>query len=101
MAERASAYFSNARKMQKALTALAAFDRSQESDGVSDGEKHHRREELFAEASEQAWFFSIQGEAMKLPFTTAFWRTSTSTRGREANGSEEAFVTLRPDDGFR
>jgi hypothetical protein len=54
-AEKASAYFARIRTMQAALARLA-------ESGSQD------RAELFAEAAEQAWFFMIQREAMKLPY---------------------------------
>ena len=65
MAEKASAYFARVRKMQAALVALAQFDAN---GAAGDGGRRKARNELLAEAAEQAWFFVIQREAMKLPY---------------------------------
>ena len=66
MAERASAYFTTARKMEAALKELAEFDRAFLTTKTN-AEQQRRRQELFAEAAEQVWVFIIQREAMKLP----------------------------------
>ena len=65
MAEKASAYFTRVRKMQSTLAALARFDATAAS---HDGQSSTRRDELLSEAAEQAFFFVIQREAMKLPY---------------------------------
>lgn len=69
MAERASAYFATTRKMEKALRALSEFDRTFTSTTTALDDKQRRyREELLADAAEQAWIFVIQREAMKFSF---------------------------------
>lgn len=68
MAERASAYFATTRKMEKALRALSEFDRTFTSRTALDDKQRRHREELLAEAAEQAWIFVIQREAMKFSF---------------------------------
>ena len=68
MAEKASAYFATVRRMQAALEALAAKDRAATPQSLHDPEHQRIRRELLAEAAEQAWFFIIQREAMRLPF---------------------------------
>ena len=67
LAEKASAYFATVRRMQSALAALAAHDARRAHDSP-DGEYQRHRDDLLAEAAEQAWFFIIQREAMKLPY---------------------------------
>jgi hypothetical protein len=66
LAETATAYFGTIRKMQAAIAALAQFDQKQDSNSLPDAERKRRRNELFAEAAEQAWFFIVQRDAMKL-----------------------------------
>ena len=67
-AEKAAAYFATIRRMQAALAALDKFDRKQITEASADRETKRLREEIFAVAAEQVWFFVIQREAMKLPY---------------------------------
>ena len=67
-AEKAAAYFATIRRMQAALVALNKFDINRSTATSADPETKRLREELFAVAAEQVWFFVIQREAMKLPY---------------------------------
>ena len=67
-AEKAAAYFATIRRMQAAIAALDKFDRNQTRETTTDPEIKCLRDELFAVAAEQVWFFVIQREAMKLPY---------------------------------
>ena len=67
-AEKAAAYFATIRRMQAAIAALHEFDRSQTTNTAVEPKIKCRRDELFAVAAEQVWFFVIQREAMKLPY---------------------------------
>lgn len=68
MAEKASAYFATVRRMQAALQALAANDGIATPESLHNPEHQRLRNQLLAEAAEQAWFFIIQREALRLPY---------------------------------